>query len=76
MEQKGPFYSLEYAYNKGFLTTDDLQTIADYHNKGISCSELLDSETKGAIIKDWAEKLRNKDPEHASDITEDIISIG
>ena len=43
VEQKGPFYSLEYAYNKGFLTTDDLQTIADYHNNGISPSRRLKS---------------------------------
>ncbi len=55
---KGTFYSLQEAYDEGFLTVGNLQSIADYHNNGVSYPEKLDDCVSESVKKAWAETLR------------------
>ena len=54
----GAFYTLQEAYDGGFLTKDDLETIAYYLNEGIAYPEALDSRTDQAIREAAAYDLR------------------
>lgn len=56
----GTFYTLQEAYDNGFLTKEDLQAVAGYHNKNILCSQSLDETVAKKIKESAAFKLRNQ----------------
>jgi hypothetical protein len=58
---KGTFYSLQEAYDDGLLTVENLQSIADYHNNGISYPEELDDFVSESVKMAWAESLRTNE---------------
>lgn len=49
--EKGKFFTLAQAYEKGWLTTEDLQIIADYHHGVVPCEESL-SDDVASVIKE------------------------
>ena len=56
----GAFYSLQEAYDAGYITRADLEEIAERQNNGTYVSEEeLDAQIKQQILEDRAEWLRN-----------------
>ena len=73
-EITGVFYTMEEAYEAGYLTREDLTNIAYYHNEWVPYPETLDNSIAEAIKKTQAEDLRKDVPEaKAEDIQ--IIKI-
>lgn len=59
-EPHGAFYSLQEAYDAGYITRADLEEIAERQNNGTFVSEAeLDAQIKQQILEDRAEWLRN-----------------
>ena len=57
---QGAFYSLQEAYDAGYITRADLEEIAERQNNGTFVSEAeLDAQIKQQILEDRAEWLRN-----------------
>ncbi|MGN1060370.1 MAG: hypothetical protein ACI4QN_01420 [Candidatus Coproplasma sp.] len=54
----GNFYSLEKSYEKGYITVEQLQEIADYHNDGKDCPTPLDDKIANAIKETAAADTR------------------
>lgn len=71
----GKFYSLRDAYNNGFITKEELQTIADMHNNGQGRSEVdsLSFTVKKSIESSWARGLRKK---YDRDIKARDVAVG
>ena len=57
----GNFYTLQEAYDGGMLTVEDLQVIAEYHEKGVSVPEPLSPDIENAIKEVAARNLREKE---------------
>jgi hypothetical protein len=72
---KGIFYSLKEAYDEGLLTVENLQSIADYHNNGISYPEELDDFVSESVKKAWAESLRTDKTNPRPETTAEEIVI-
>ena len=62
-EITGVFYTMEEAYEAGYLTREDLTNIAYYHNEWVPYPETLDNSIAEAIKKTQAEDLRKDVPE-------------
>lgn len=62
-EITGVFYTMEEAYEAGYLTREDLTNIAYYHNEWVPYPETLDNSIAEAIKKTRAEDLRKDVPE-------------
>lgn len=60
-EPQGEFFTLQQAYDGGYLSREDLQNIASYHNNNKNYPENLKEEIAEAIKKDWAKKLSDSD---------------
>ncbi len=59
-EPQGAFYSLQEAYDAGYITRTDLEEIAERQNDwGSALKEELDPQVKQMICEDEAERLRN-----------------
>ena len=57
---QGAFYSLQEAYDAGYITRTDLEEIAERQNDwGSALKEELDPQVKQMICEDEAERLRN-----------------
>lgn len=56
----GTFYSLQEAYDYGYLTKTDLESVANYLNEEIEYSEALDGEIENAIKEAAAYEIRNR----------------
>ncbi len=57
---QGTFYSLQEAYDAGYITRADLEEIAERHNnRPYLLEEELDAQIKQQILEDRAEWLRN-----------------
>ena len=69
----GTFYTLQEAYDNGWLTQADLQSIANYNNNGIPYPESLSDYIAKSIKKSWAKKEKEDNP--ATDITEEKVTI-
>lgn len=70
------FYSLQEAYANGWLTQEDLQSVAVYHhNNNIQYPESLNESIAKSIKKDWAKKLMDDNPNSSKNLTEDDIVI-
>lgn len=54
----GKFYSLEESYEKGLITVEQLQEIAEYHNDGKDCPTPLDDKIANAIKETAASDTR------------------
>ena len=65
----GNFYTLQEAYDGGLLTVEDLQVIAEYHEKGVSVPEPLDPNIENTIKEVAAREMREK--ENIEDATAD-----
>ena len=63
------FYTLQEAYDGGMLTVEDLQVIAEYHEKGVSVPEPLDPNIENAIKEVAAREMHEK--ENIEDATAD-----
>ena len=62
----GAFYSLQEAYDAGYITRADLEEIAERQNNGTYVSEEeLDAQIKQQILEDRAEWLRNPEEDEA-----------
>lgn len=72
---KGTFYSLQEAYDDGFLTVENLHSIADYHNNGISYPEELDDFASESVKKAWVESLRTDKTNPRPEATSEEIVI-
>ncbi|MBE7078780.1 MAG: hypothetical protein E7380_02830 [Clostridiales bacterium] len=72
---EGSFYSLEEAYENGWLTEENLEDIAGYHNNGIQYPERLNEEILVRIKTDWAKKLREDKTNPISNVTADEINV-
>ena len=59
----GAFYTLEEAYEEGWLTQDDLKSIAELHNNNLQYSEKLDEEIARFVKETAAQEAR--DDEHS-----------
>ena len=57
----GKFYTLQEAYDNGFLTKEDLEQIAYYNNNEIEYPETLDKSVEQKIKEVAAEYLRNRE---------------
>lgn len=66
-EPTGTFYSLQEAYNAKLLTTEDLQTIADYYNNDITYPGSLSEKTKQEIKTAHLNKITEDYPEATID---------
>ena len=71
--ETGKFYSLRQAYEKGLITHEELEIIADYHHDKIRL-ELTDKKIIKKIKNLYAKELREND-ETFSNITSDEIGI-
>ena len=71
--ETGKFYSLRQAYEKGLITHEELEIIADYHNNDKRL-ELTDKKIIKKIKNLYAKELREND-ETFSNITSDEIGI-
>ena len=60
----GTFYSLDEAYQNGWLSQDDLQEIADLHNHGLQSAENLDDKIADCVKETaaWVLKHDEKSP--------------
>lgn len=59
-EPQGAFYSLQEAYDAGYITRADLEEIAERQNDwGSALKEELDPQVKQMICEDEADRLRN-----------------
>ena len=56
----GTFFTLQEAYDGGWLTVDDLRSIADYHNDNIEFPEALDLGIEQAVKETAAEAIRTR----------------
>lgn len=72
---EGEFFTLAQAYGKGWLTTEDLQTIAEYHNNMKSCDEKLESTLMSSIKESAAYYSRNDNTLSAQEINADDFII-
>lgn len=63
-EQMGEFYSLQTAYDEGWLTIEDLQTIAFYHNDSKTSYPKTLSEEIARKIKEVAARNMREDVLH------------
>jgi len=70
-ELMGTFYSLQEAYDEGFLTIEDLQNIAFYHNDDSMpvYPETLDADIAEAIKQDFVHNENCKNKGHDIEIT-------
>lgn len=68
-------FSLQEAYDRGYLTKEDLEQIAYYINNGLSCPEPLDSSIEDAIKESAAYEIRNRQIEPFLDATADGFTI-
>ena len=75
LRAEGPFYTLQCAYDRGWLTQEDLQTMANYHNKSILYPESLSEDITQSIKKDWAKKLNDEKAGSATEVTEEMVYI-
>ena len=57
--EAGKFYTLQQAYDNGWLSKGDLRNIASYYNDGKDFPEKLDVDTENRIKNAKAESLRN-----------------
>lgn len=71
----GKFYTLQQAYDNGYLTQADLENIAYYHNGEKPYPENISEDTAKLIKKDWVKNLADDEVAPAEDITEDRVSI-
>ena len=69
------FYSLKEAYDQQMLSTEDLQTVAEYFNNGLSYPKKLSEQTAQSIQEAWAKKLREEPDSKATDLTGDDVWI-
>ena len=74
-ESTGTFYTLQEAYENGWLTQENLKNIAYYHNNGIPYPESLSNNIAKSIKKSWAKKLKDDNTNQATDITEEMVVI-
>ena len=74
-ESPGTFYSLQEAYNNEWLTQEDLQTIANYHNNNISYPESLSEGIAKSIKKVWAKQYNEEHTDSGDKITGSDVSI-
>ena len=72
-KETGKFYSLRQAYEKGLITHEELEIIADYHNNGIRL-ELTDKKIIRKIENLYVKELR-EEYENLSDITVEDVYI-
>ena len=63
----GIFYSLDDAYSLGFLTKNNLQTISNYHNNGLTPPEKLDDKSEKKLKQDYLTKVRQTHSEASLD---------
>ena len=57
---KGELLGLKEAYDRGLLTEDDLQEIANYHNDAIAYPESIPDDIAGLIKETYLYQLRNE----------------
>ena len=69
------FYTLQEAYDRGYLTKEDLEQIAYYINNGLSCPEPLDSSIEDAIKESAAYEMRNRETHPYPEATADDFTI-
>ena len=89
-ETAGSFYTLQEAYDIGWLTQEDLMNIAYYNNGGRTDNEEIMSETyqpvpktpevlsepvAKSIKKAWAKRYNGDNTNQATDITEEMVYI-
>lgn len=70
---KGELLGLKEAYDRGLLTEDDLQEIANYHNDAIAYPESIPDDIAGLIKETYLYQLRNENG--AEDATVGDIDI-
>ena len=68
-------YSLQEAYDYGWLTREDLQSIADYRRNSTPYPESLSEETAQSIKSAWLEREIERDSKWADGKTEADVSI-
>lgn len=61
----GAFYALKDAYDKGYVTVEDLESIAAYHNGDKECEQTLPADVENDIKKCEAASLRSHGEKHA-----------
>ena len=86
----GSFYTLQEAYDNGWLTQEDLMSIAYYNNGGRTDNEEIMSEdyqpapktpevlsesVAKSIKKAWAKRYNGDNTNQATDITEEMVNI-
>ena len=73
----GEFYTLEEAYEKGLLTKEDLQKIADVHNSAIKpdLTDQLSNELATEIKEAYAKELREQPDTIFPNITSEKLLI-
>ncbi|MDE7256872.1 MAG: hypothetical protein K2N50_02810 [Clostridia bacterium] len=73
--KSGTFYTLQQAYDNGYLTQADLENIAYYHNGEKPYPENLSEDTAKSIKRDWAKNLTDDETNPTEDVTEDEVTI-
>ncbi|MDE6850183.1 MAG: hypothetical protein K2J54_02530, partial [Clostridia bacterium] len=71
----GTFYTLQQAYDNGYLTQADLESIAYYHNGEKPYPENISEDTAKSIKRDWAKNLTDDETNPTEDVTEDEVTI-
>ncbi|MCM1438612.1 MAG: hypothetical protein NC131_05305 [Roseburia sp.] len=71
----GQFYTLQEAYDNGYITQTDLENIAYYHNGEKSYPESLDENIANSIKSDWAKKLSDDETDSADNTVEISVVI-
>lgn len=67
-ERENSLYSLQEAFNNGWLTHNDLEEIAYYKNSGIKYPSTLDDEIANRIIKDFCKNYNTDEYENQGSV--------
>lgn len=71
--EKGSLCTLEEAFDNGWLTTEDLQKIADLHNNKMSPEEPLDESVEKSIIRQVVKDFNDDLDKNIDDSVKDLI---
>ena len=71
----GEVYTLQEAFDFGYLSTENLEQIAYYVNNGLACPQTLESRIEDAIKEAMAYRIRNRELAPCLDATAEGITI-
>lgn len=75
VEPMGTLCTMQFVYDEGWLTADDLRSIADNHNDNIEFPEALDRGVEKAVKETAAEIIRTRPSNPHAEVKAGDVSI-